>query len=275
MSDNKNQVFRDIDDDGFISSLLKINSDLKLEAALKNVLSSLTTLFKCEMASVVLSDLRNNVLKLYTLFDGSDHHDIKPHTYSDALIGWRSANRGPVIANDLESDIQFQELAGGYYRNKPKNLISVPLFAEGEFFGMVQAANSQRPEGFSQEELATLSALGNHVAVALRNSWFLEDAKRGSREARSLYEVGIALSATLELDDLLEKILDNLRRVVSYNSAMIYLISPSGKVIHDIVSRGVPEAMRDSLPMRIGQGITGRVVQTGQCHNCIRCYPKS
>jgi phosphoserine phosphatase RsbU/P len=264
MSDNKTQSFQNTSEALFVASLLKINSDLKLEAALKNVLLSLTTLFSCEMASVILSDLRKNALEFFTSIDGSDHHEIQPQTYNEKLIGWRSANRGAVIANDLEDDVQFQELAGGYYQNNPKNLMSVPLFAEGEFFGMIQAVNSRRPEGFSRDELETLSALGNHVAVALRNSWFLEDAKRGSREARSLYEVGIALSATLELDDLLEKILDNLRRVVSYNSAMIYLISPSGKVIHDIVSRGVPEAMRDGLPMRIGQGITGRVVQTGE-----------
>jgi phosphoserine phosphatase RsbU/P len=246
-----------------LESLVKINSDLLLSAAVKNVLATLIELFRCEMANVILLDLRSNTLKSFSASSES-LGEVASLKCSQGLIAWRSANRSPVIANDLEDDHQFSAMTGACFEVKPRSIISVPLFAEGEFFGMVQALNSREPDGFANEELETLEALGEHIALTLRNSWLLEDANRGSREARSLYDVGVALSLSLDLDELLEKILDNLKRVVSYDSAVIYLVSQRGGGIHDIVSRGVPEEMRASLPMRIGQGVTGRVVQTGQ-----------
>jgi sigma-B regulation protein RsbU (phosphoserine phosphatase) len=204
--------------------------------------------------------LRTNALKSYSL--GSEHK-VRNLEFNKELLGWRSANRVPILANNLDKDEQIDALAA-YLDLRPGSILSVPLFAEGEFFGLVQAINSRSADGFSNDQLEMLRLFGEHVAQTLRNSWLLEDAIRGSREARSLYDVGIALSASLDLDDLLEKILDNLRRVVTYDSAMIYLISPQGGIIHDIVSRGIPESMRGSLPMKIGQGITGRVAQTGE-----------
>ncbi|HBC47651.1 MAG TPA: hypothetical protein DCZ43_11435 [candidate division Zixibacteria bacterium] len=245
----------------FLKSLAQINSDLRLDATIKNVLTALKSLFNCDVANVILLDQRSNELKTFAAIDGLE---LKSLEWSEALIGWRYANRAPVIVNDLINDIQFQELAGTHLKIELKNIISVPLFAEGEFFGMVQAINNRCADGFSNDQLEILIELGEHIALALRNSWLLEDAIRGSREARSLYDIGVGLSSSLDLDDLLERILDNLKRVVGYDSAVIYLTSPHRGVIHDIVSRGIPEGMRDSLPMRVGQGVTGRVVQTGQ-----------
>lgn len=243
-----------------LASLEQINSDLRLDSAVKNVLAAVMDLFDCEAADVILLDQRTNALKLYSF--GSEHK-VRNLEFSEELIGWRSANRAPVMANDLDGDKQISALAS-YLDVKPESILSVPLFADGEFFGLVQALNSRYADGFSTDQLDMLAIFGEHAAQTLRNSWLLEDAIRGSREARSLYDVGIALSATLELDDLLEKILDNLQRVVTYDSAMIYLVSPQGGIIHDIVSRGIPESMRGSLPMKIGQGVTGRVAQTGE-----------
>jgi sigma-B regulation protein RsbU (phosphoserine phosphatase) len=243
-----------------LASLEQINADLRLDSAIKNVLTAIIDLFDCEAGNVILLDLRTNALNSYS-FDSE--HRVKNLKFSEELIGWRSANRSPVIANNPGDEEQIAALES-YLDVKLKNIISVPLFTEGEFFGLIQAINSRGPDGFSVAQLESLRLFGEHVALTLRNSWLLEDAIRGSREARSLYEVGVALSATLELDELLEKILDNLQRVVTYDSAMIYLVSPQGGIIHDIVSRGIPESMRGSLPMKMGQGVTGRVAQTGQ-----------
>ncbi len=243
-------------------SLVRINTNLRLKSSIRNVLTEVLRLFNCEMANVILLDLRINALKSHSLASGSDNK-VKSLKCSEELIGWRSANRSPVIVNKLEDDEKFKSLAICFDR-PARNIISVPLFAEGAFFGMVQALNSRADDGFAPGELELLTAFGEHIALTLRNSWMLEEAIRGSREARSLQDVGIALSASLDLDDLLEKILDNLQRVISYDSAMIYLLSPQGTIIHDIVSRGVPEDMRDRLPLKIGQGITGHVVQSGE-----------
>jgi phosphoserine phosphatase RsbU/P len=248
-----------------LDALKAINSDLELDATVKNVLETLLKLFKAEMANVVLLDQRIYALKAFSLQNRPDGQ-VRAMSLSctEELISWRDANRCPIIANDLAGDTAFNTILKACHDIAPRSLIGVPLFTKGEFFGMVQAINSGNPDGFSEDELDTLSDLAAHLALTLRNAWILEEAKRGSREAKSLYEIGIALSKSLDLDELLEKILENLQRVITCDSAVIYLINPYNGTIKQVVGRGIREVATDKLRLKVGQGITGRVAQTGK-----------
>jgi sigma-B regulation protein RsbU (phosphoserine phosphatase) len=248
-----------------LDALAAINSDLRLKAAVKNVVQVLLDQFRCEEANVILVDLRYFVLSTYSSSNRtSEGIRTISNKCTEQMIGWRSSNTKPVLVNDLENDMEFSSAIGSCFDSRPKNLISAPLFAGGEYFGMIQAINSMNADGFSQDDLDTLAVLAGHVAQTLRNSWILEEAIRGSREAKSLYEVGIALSSSLDLDELLQKILDNLSRVVACDSAVIYLVNPRTGNIEQIVGKGVPEVVEDKLHLKIGQGVTGRVVATGK-----------
>ncbi len=249
----------------FLEALEAINADLRIDEAIKNVLTTLNRLFESEMANVILLDQRSYLLKSFSYQSGAgDKVKAISLKCTEDLIGWHSANRGPVLVNDLESDPEFNATLGDCLDFKPKSLIGVPLFARGEFFGMLQIIRGDQNRPFDCDDLDRLAHLAKHIALSLRNSWILEEAIRGSREAKSLYEVGMALSSSLDLDELLEKILGNLLRVIDCNSAVIYLIDPKDNTINQVVGRGLPEALKEKLHLKLGQGITGRVAKTGQ-----------
>jgi phosphoserine phosphatase RsbU/P len=252
-------------DSRILGFLTQINSDLNLKEAINNVLSELISLFSCEISNVVLLDFRDYTLISYSRENGATG-EVKTASMncSEELIGWRLSNRAPVIVNNLEDDHEFNSVIGSCLGVKPKNLIGIPLFTKGEFFGMAQAVNSKRESGFTQDDLDTLTILGEHIALALRNAWILDEAIRGSREAKSLYDVGIALSSSLDIDDLLDKILVNLGRVIRFDTAVIYLIDPKDGSIKQVVGCGIPDLPKDGLHLKTGQGITGRVAQTGE-----------
>jgi len=92
----------------------------------------------------------------------------------------------------------------------------------------------------------------------------LQEANSASDEAKSLYEIGLALSGSLELDGLLDKILENLARVIDCDIGMIYLLNPENGTIDQIATHGMEEISADQIRLKIGQGICGRVVQTGE-----------
>jgi serine phosphatase RsbU (regulator of sigma subunit) len=254
-TDNKVQLLAD---------LSVINSDLGLKAAVKNVIEVLIKRFDCEAANVILLDLRVYALSSYSMTCRSGELKTFSRECSEELIGWRDSNRFPVMVNDLEEDKAFFSSIGVCFDFKPRNIISAPLFAGGEYFGLIQAINCISSDGFRQEDMDTLAALAGHVAMTLRNSWILEEAVRGSKEAKSLYEVGIALSTSLDTDDLLDKILENLGRVIKFDSAVIYLLDSRSGTIKRIVGCGIPETTEDKLHLKLGQGVTGRVAQTGE-----------
>lgn len=84
---------------------------------------------------------------------------------------------------------------------------------------------------------------------------------REVRISAALKEVGSALGATLDLDDLLELILGKLTELIEADRATLYLLDEQRK---ELVSRLVVGEQVRSIRIRVGHGIAGMVAQTGR-----------
>jgi signal transduction histidine kinase len=88
-----------------------------------------------------------------------------------------------------------------------------------------------------------------------------EALRREQRVSRALREVGMALGATLDLDELLELILDKLTEVVEADRATLYLLDEANG---ELVSRVVAGSEVRSIRMKIGHGVAGLVAKSGE-----------
>ena len=84
---------------------------------------------------------------------------------------------------------------------------------------------------------------------------------REERISEALREVGSALGATLDLDDLLELILDKLTQILDADRATLYLLDEAS---NELVSRIVVGGEVRSIRVKVGHGIAGTVAQTGK-----------
>lgn len=241
-----------------------LSSDLDLDAVIKNSLGIIFRRFHAEAACLFLIDLHNYKLKSCCAGSTSpDRMHILPLENENQIAGWDRVSREPYLLDNLEEDSDFSRMVYNFLNFHPKSIIGIPLYEGGEFLGVIQAINSDKKH-FTDKDLELLRILAERVAITLRNAWILQEATRVSDEARSLYEVGIALSGSLELDELLDKILENLTKVIVSDIAMIYLVDPEKGTINQIATRGLDEFPPDQLHLKIGQGICGRVAETGE-----------
>ncbi len=248
-----------------LESIRNINSDPRLMNVIHNALGVIRNRFDVDMAGAILLDLHDYCPILYALTKNDPTcTNSYPICKTDRVADWGIGSRKPILSNAVDPESDFAKAFKGYTNTAPTKFIGVPLSAGGEFLGILVAVNKTSGENFKDDELTLLSILGEQIGLTLRNAWYLEEAIRGSKEAKSLYEVGIALSSTLELDELLEKILDNIRRVVHFDIAAISLVNPADGTINQIVTRGVQENLQNDINVKIGQGITGKVAQTGK-----------
>lgn len=74
----------------------------------------------------------------------------------------------------------------------------------------------------SHDEIGALADTLDHTVMRLRSS--IENAESRRREAETLYRTAIALNATLDLHQLLNRILQELRAVVPYDSSTVQLV---------------------------------------------------
>ncbi|MBW2061806.1 MAG: sigma 54-interacting transcriptional regulator [Deltaproteobacteria bacterium] len=83
-------------------------------------------------------------------------------------------------------------------------------------------------------------------------------------ELTTLYEVAKAVSATLDLRQALYDVLDILDRRMDMHHGMVTLISPDEDLVQVEVAHGMSVHAARRGQYKLGEGITGRVVETGE-----------
>ena len=79
-----------------------------------------------------------------------------------------------------------------------------------------------------------------------------------------LYEVSLAIHSTLELKEALYKVLDLLAEHLGMNRGSITLLNPETSEIHIEVAHGISSREKTKGRYKMGEGITGRVIETGR-----------
>ncbi len=142
---------------------------------------------------------------------------------------WNSLVRGePVIIHDvLAEDDQvaadFRQFT--LYRHDAamshvRSWMGIPLAVKGATFGLMAVSRTQ-PGALDQHDVEVAMAFASHAAVAIENARLFAREGERSRELATLLDVAQAVTSTLDLDQLLRIILEELRGVVGYDRAFI------------------------------------------------------
>jgi len=128
----------------------------------------------------------------------------------------------PHLTADLSTETHFP-FEQTLYQIGLRSLVTLPLLVGGEVFGALSLGSS-RTDSFREDQLPVLRQVADVLALALENS-FLFLAERERRElAKALEEATAALTATLDFDQVLDRILEQVSRVVPNDAANIMLI---------------------------------------------------
>jgi GAF domain-containing protein/PleD family two-component response regulator len=101
--------------------------------------------------------------------------------------------------------------------------IGVPIVHKDRYLGVLSLFDST-PHAFSEDDHALLTAIGQQIGLAIENARLFEDVAREREVAHTLLDMAEALNTTLQLDRLLERVLDELQRVIPYDRASISLL---------------------------------------------------
>jgi diguanylate cyclase (GGDEF)-like protein len=77
---------------------------------------------------------------------------------------------------------------------------------------------------FTNDDLELLTMFANQAAIAMENARLYEDAQRRAEEAETLRLATASIVSTLHQDEAIERILEQLARVVAYDSAAVHLL---------------------------------------------------
>jgi signal transduction histidine kinase len=137
--------------------------------------------------------------------------------------------------------------------------LAAPMFIDGEFQGAL-AVFGQR--SYDDSETAVLTTVANQVAVALRNAELFHRSQRSLAELANLHEGLQAIASSLDMEQVLKAILTKAAAVSGAQIGSIMVLE-EGR-LHLRATVGTDGATAQNLSFGLGEGIAGKVVQTGQ-----------
>jgi diguanylate cyclase (GGDEF)-like protein/PAS domain S-box-containing protein len=118
------------------------------------------------------------------------------------------------------------------------SMIALPLVAGEQKFGALMITFSQLHR-FTEKEIELCEQAARQVALAISKAWSLDIARRSAQEAETLRQAGAIVAATLNQDRAIQLILEQLERVVPYDSASVQLLR--GSYLEIVGGRGWPQ----------------------------------
>jgi diguanylate cyclase (GGDEF)-like protein/putative nucleotidyltransferase with HDIG domain len=192
--------------------------------------------------------------------EGLDDYLVSLVARLGGLLGFRDLRDDSLCALDKEPLIRrFREIA---LAQGLRSVVAISLQAKESAFGvlLLGSADSRR---FTPAELRLLLALGHQIGMAVENSYLIQQTSRRSEELHVLNEIGRALSSTLNKEDLLRKVWEELRRLFDVENFYIASVDPlTDGVTFDlemIDGARMPKRTRPS-----GNHITEYIIRTRQ-----------
>lgn len=104
-----------------------------------------------------------------------------------------------------------------------RSMLGLPLIAGEQKLGAALIGFDE-PHRFTEREIAQGEQAAAQIALALAKVRALQDARRRAEEAETLQQAGAVVASTLEQEEAVQRILEQLKRVVPYDSASVQLL---------------------------------------------------
>jgi nitrate/nitrite-specific signal transduction histidine kinase len=101
--------------------------------------------------------------------------------------------------------------------------VNIPIVSKAQVIGTIELTG-YIGEPLTERQVEILKAVGHQVGIALDNHALLDETRRGEREASALYQLGTKISASLELNQVVEAVAEGACHVLTADISIVALV---------------------------------------------------
>lgn len=231
-----------------------IAASLELDRVLDSILHWANRLMKkASLCEIRLFDRKTNELVLKRFSGKEINKEFHRVLVGKGITGWVAQYRKPLIIPDVSQDERYLP-----FIENTRSEIAVPIKKEEELIGVL---NIEHPHlnAFTEDDLNLAGAIANLAAIAINNARIYEQLKvQRESQTKAIRDISASIVASLELKQVLEKILDwtiSLIREGSLGEIRL-LNTDTNELVAEYPKEGIQHTR---IP--VGEGITGWVAQ--------------
>jgi len=172
----------------------------------------------------------------------------------------------PSIGKGLESysDIDLTSLTErapkvDRTRLSPSTMLSTAFRTDEKSWATLKVVDELGQRTWGTEEQMLVKQVADQLSLALENARLFQETQRRAKEMSALAEVAQEISATLELQGVLDRIANQAMEILNTVSSAVYVPDPDFKTLIAITAIGVDEEEIKAEPLTIGEGLLGNI----------------
>jgi sigma-B regulation protein RsbU (phosphoserine phosphatase) len=232
-----------------------LNTTLDLETLLTRTSELVRAVIEYRIFAIFLLNDRTHDLRMRFQIGHSPQTERTRVPLGRGVVGQVALTRQSILLNDVAaSDI--------YIAANPEvsSELAVPLIAKNRLIGVMDI-ESEHAGYFREEHLHLLTLTASRIAQAIENARLYTRVSRQAQTLSVLNEIAVELTSILDLDPLLERVGQLLRRLMDYQMFTIMLLDEKGEAL---ITRYAWRFGYTHAPMRhisINSGLVGAAVR--------------
>jgi sigma-B regulation protein RsbU (phosphoserine phosphatase) len=166
------------------------------------------------------------------------------------VVGTAALTREPVFVSDVKKDPRYLPIVPDVAAE-----FAIPLVHRDRVVGVL---NVEGPdvEAFTPGAMTALRVLASHLAIAIENATLHRETRWYAGLLATLYEIGKETASILDLDSLLSRVAEVVKRVIDYEAFGILLVDEASQelVLRKSVSYGT---WKEKPRIKLGTGLCG------------------
>jgi sigma-B regulation protein RsbU (phosphoserine phosphatase) len=202
-----------------------LNTTLDLQTLLERTSELVREIIPYRIFAILLLNDRSHDLRIRFQIGHTPEVQRMRFPLGKGVVGQVALTRQPILLNDVLAD-------ENYIPANPdvRSELAVPLVAKNRLIGVMDI-ESEQVGYFRPEHLHLLILTGSRIAQAIENARLYARVTRQAQTLTVLNEISAELTSILELDPLLARIGQLLRRLIDYQMFSIMLLDDKGETL--------------------------------------------
>ncbi len=202
-----------------------LNTTLDLQTLLRRTSELFQSIIHYRIFAILLLNDRTHDLRMRFQIGHTPEIERMRFPLGKGIVGQVALTRQPILLNDVTTDENYIS-ANPSVRSE----LAVPLVAKNRLIGVMDL-ESEEAGYFKPEHLHLLTLTASRIAQAIENARLYARVSRQAQTLTVLNEISAELTSILELDPLLARIGQLLRRLIDYQMFSIMLLDDKGETL--------------------------------------------
>lgn len=233
-----------------------VNTTLDLDTILRRVAELVHRVIPFEIFAILLLNEKTQEMRIrFSIGHPPDVTERCRIKLGEGVTGMAALRREAVLVSDVRKSDDYIETLP-----QVRSELAVPLIIKNRVIGVIDMEAPQ-PAFFSEDHKRLLSLIASRIAIGIENARLYTRVARQARTLAVLNEISRDVSSILNVDELLQRIGDVLRRLIDYQMFSILLLDDTEqKLVHRFSVR-FNETVKLKHDIPLGKGLVGYAAQ--------------